>query len=304
MIDQQLTIDKHLQHGVAEGKSEDAILISLVICTRNRAQFLRPHLASLAAIQSSIRWEIIFIDNNSSDDTTSLLTQFAQQSTIPVSVLHEEMIGTSNAKNTGWRHSKAKMIAFTDDDCYPAADFIDNVVQAFSEKNISFIGGRVLLHDPDDLPITIKLSEDFDYYNAYSFIGPGNIHGANFTFTRNLLEEVGGFDPLMGAGTPYPCEDCDILLRALNTGIRGKYCPNVVVSHHHRRRSVSDLHKIEASYLAGRGAFYMKALADMPKPLRTAKFWCGSAKNFGFKAFVKEFFIGISYLKARRKKSI
>ncbi len=299
MIDKELTTDNNIQALGIESEIQETISISLVICTRNRAQFLPNHLASLAAIQSSILWEIIFVDNNSSDDTANVLARFAQQSAIPVSIVHEKITGSSSAKNAGWSHSQAKIIAFTDDDCYPEANFIDNLALAFIEKNIGFVGGRVLLHDPEDLPITIKLSENFDYFNAYSFIGPGYIHGANFAFTRDLLEKIGGFDPLMGAGTPYPCEDCDILLRALNTGVHGKYCPNIVVSHHHRRRTASDLAKIESSYLAGRGAFYMKALVDMPEPLRTAKMWCKSANHFGFKAFVKELIVGAGYLKMR-----
>ncbi len=295
MADNQLTVESNI---------EQAVLVSLVVCTRNRAPFLPPHLAALSAIKSEILWEIIFVDNNSSDDTASLLAEFAKQSSVPVSIVHEKIPGLSNARNAGWRYSKAKIIAFTDDDCYPAPDFITHLAQAFLEKNIGFTGGRVLLHDPNDLPMTIKLSEDFDYHNAYSFIGPGYIHGANFALTKQLLEQLDGFDPLMGSGTPYPCEDCDILLRALNTGVRGKYCPNIVVSHHHRRRTADDLAKIEASYLAGRGAFYMKALVDMPKPLRTARMWYHSARYFGLKSFIKEFRIGLSYLKARRKQTV
>lgn len=279
-------------------------LISLIICTRNRAEFLPQHLASLMAIKTCLLWEIIFVDNNSTDDTPKLIAQFAEQANVPVSIVHEKNVGLSNARNAGWRYSKAKIIAFTDDDCYPDTHCIDNLSLAFSEKNIGFVGGRVLLHDPDDLPMTIKLSEDFDYHNAYSFIGPGHIHGANFALTKNLLESINGFDPLMGSGTAYPCEDCDILLRALNAGARGKYCPDIIVSHHHRRRTASDLAKIEAAYLAGRGAFYMKALVTMPKPLRTARMWYHSAKYFGLSAFVKEFIIGIRYLNSRRKLKI
>lgn len=285
-------------------KSNETILVSLVICTRNRAEFLPQHFESLAAIKTNLPWEIIFVNNNSSDDTPKLLAQFAKQSIVPVSIVHEKITGLSNARNAGWRYSKAKIIAFTDDDCYPDINFINNLGLAFLEKNLGFVGGRVLLHDPDDLPMTIKLSEDFDYHNAYSFIGPGHIHGANFALTKNLLESINGFDPLMGSGTAYPCEDCDILLRALNAGTRGKYCPDIIVSHHHRRRTASDLAKIEAAYLAGRGAFYMKALVDMPKPLRTARMWYHSAKYFGLSAFIKEFIIGISYLNTRRKLKI
>lgn len=282
-------------------KTEKSVLISLVICTRNRAQFLPQHLASLAHIQSSVPWEIIFVDNNSNDDTAQLLAQFAQQSATPVTVIKEDIIGLANARNTGWRASNGEIIAFTDDDCYPDVHFINHLYTAFLEKKVGFVGGRVLLHDPEDLPMTIKLSEDIDYYNALAFIGPGHIHGANFAMRKSLLETIDGFDPLMGSGTAFPCEDCDILLRALNAGVRGKYSPDIVVSHHHRRRTASDLAKIEAAYLAGRGAFYMKAFVDLPNRLRTARMWYHSAKYFGLKAFIKEFFIGLNYLSTRKK---
>ncbi len=93
MIDKELTTDNNIQALGIESEIQETISISLVICTRNRAQFLPNHLASLAAIQSSILWEIIFVDNNSSDDTANVLARFAQQSAIPVSIVHEKITG-------------------------------------------------------------------------------------------------------------------------------------------------------------------------------------------------------------------
>lgn len=276
-------------------------LLSLVVCTRNRAAFLPQHLASLSTIQTDLPWEIVFVDNNSSDETPSLLLNFAENSSVPVSIVHEKIAGLGNARNAGWVQARAQIIAFTDDDCYPDTNFINSVVAAFDERNIGFVGGRVLLHDPKDLPMTIMLSEDADYFNAYSYIGPGHIHGANFAMTKNILEILAGFDSLMGSGTPFPCEDCDIFFRALNTGVRGKYCPEIIVSHHHRRQTSEDLAKIEKAYLAGRAAFYMKSIVDLPKPLRTARMWYHSMRYFGFSAFLKELVIGIQYLAQRRK---
>lgn len=301
MLNKKITTQDNNQTTNSYGQNQDVVLVSLVVCTRNRAHFLHSHLASITAITSTVLWEIIFVDNNSSDETPKILAEFANLSSVPVSIVHEKIPGLSKARNAGWRQSNAKIIAFTDDDCYPDPDFINKVAEAFLEKNISFTGGRVLLHDPNDLPTTIKLSDEFDYINPYSFIWPGTIHGANFAFTKKLLEDVGGFDPLMGAGTPFPCEDCDILLRASNNGMRGKYCPNIVVSHHHRRRTPEDLAKLDKAYLEGRGAYFMKALVDLQKPGRTARMWYYSAKMWGLNAFVKEVYSGINYLLARKK---
>ncbi len=240
------------------------------------------------------------MDNNSTDNTALLLQNFAQQSAVPVKVVHEKSIGLSNARNAGWLAAEGEIIAFTDDDCYPASNFIDEVAQVFSDEKMGFLGGKVLLHDPEDLPWTIKLDENVHYYNPYSYIGPGNIHGANFAMRKALLEKINGFDALMGAGTPFPCEDCDVLLRALKAGAYGIYSPNVVISHHHRRRE-SDLPKMECSYLAGRGAFFVKAFADAKYKLPIVYEWMRSLKYFGVGKFFPEIFFGVRYLLARRK---
>ena len=282
-------------------KKNEKPLLSLVVCTRNRAQFLPQHLASLKMIKTDLPWEIVFVDNNSSDETLDLLVSFAKKSSVPVTVVHEKIAGLGNARNAGWVKARAGSVAFTDDDCYPDTNFINAVVAAFEERNIGFVGGRVLLHDPEDLPMTIMLSEDADYFNAYSYIGPGHIHGANFAMTKSILGTLGGFDSLMGSGTCFPCEDCDIFFRALSAGARGKYCPEIIVSHHHRRQTSEDLAKIEKAYLAGRAAFYMKSIVDLPKPLRTARMWYHSIRYFGFIAFLKELSIGVQYLTHRRK---
>jgi glycosyltransferase involved in cell wall biosynthesis len=279
----------------------DQPVLSLVVCTRNRAQFLPQHLAALKTIETDLPWEIVFVDNNSSDETPNLLKSFVASSHIPTIVVDEKIAGLGNARNAGWVKARAQIVAFTDDDCYPDANFVNTVVAAFEERNIEFVGGRVLLHDPKDLPMTIMLSEDADYFNAHGYIGPGHIHGANFAMTKRILETLGGFDSMMGSGTPFPCEDCDIFFRALNVGVRGKYCPEIIVSHHHRRQTSEDLAKIEKAYLAGRAAFYMKSIVDLPKPLRTARMWYHSIRYFGFSAFLKELVIGIRYLVQRRK---
>lgn len=292
-------------HELSNTDSTDhSFFISLVICTRNRAQFLPKHLASLAEIQSPIAWEIIFVDNISSDETLKLLAEFSQVSKVPVTIISEKKIGLGSARNAGWTKSRAKVVAFTDDDCYPALNYIDVLTNVFADEALGFVGGRVLLHDPKDLPITIKTSNVSHLFLPNTYIGPGLIHGANFAFRKNVLKKVEGFDPLMGAGTAFPCEDCDILLRASYAGFKGKYCPEIVVEHHHRRQSKNDLMKIESAYLAGRGAFFMKTLLNSAKPWFTFYQWLRSAKYFGLVAFGKEIVVGYSYLRACKKQKL
>ena len=87
---------------------------------------------------------------------------------------------------------------------------------------------------------------------------------------RSVLEALGGFDELLGAGTPYPSEDVDLVSRASAAGWRGVYDPRPVVAHHHRRRSDSQVDTLRHAYDLGRGAYYAKCLAD---PKRRGKAW-------------------------------
>lgn len=278
--------------------------VSLVICTRNRGQFLEPHFQALEGIKSAHAWEIVFVNNHSTDHTQSLLTSFAQHSVTPVRIVQELRLGLGNARNAGWKHANAPIVAFTDDDCYPQPDIIDAIVDAFADAELGYIGGRVMLYDPQDLPVTIKESTKAEHFSAYSYIGPGAIHGANFAIRAHLLRKIGGFDPLMGSGTPFPCEDCDILLRASYAGAQGQYCPQVVVAHHHRRQSLEELAKIENAYLAGRGAFFMKMLFYSSHPIQIVYQWMRSVKYFGFKAWLREMRIGLGYLNAIKSKKL
>jgi GT2 family glycosyltransferase len=78
-------------------------------------------------------------------------------------------------------------------------------------------------------------------------------------FRREVLDEIGGFDPLLGAGQPLSAEDTDALNRAAAVGWDGLYVPDIVVSHHHGRKS-DDAAKLQVDYAKGRGALLVKML--------------------------------------------
>ena len=102
------------------------------------------------------------------------------------------------------------MIALTDDDCYVAEDYVDAVLAAFDGRpDVGVLGGRILLFDPDDARVTIDERDHPVEMAPHSFVVAGAIKGANLSFRREALQKIGGFDPGLGAGTPFPCEDID-----------------------------------------------------------------------------------------------
>src|SRR5205085_1342954 len=98
--------------------------------------------------------------------------------------------GLGNAHNAGWRSAQGKILAFTDDDCYPAPDFLSRIWSCFEDPLLGYLTGRIILHDTTDHPITIKESTTMLKYPGRSFIPVGAVAGANMAFRREALANI------------------------------------------------------------------------------------------------------------------
>jgi len=239
------------------------VKVSLIICTRNRASQLAACLKTMTRLRSLSPWELIIVDNGSTDDTTAAIQRFRESYSGDVTALVEPLPGLGRARNRGWRAAQGEIVAFTDDDCYPDPHFLDQVVVGFGEdKRLGFMGGRILLHDPTDLPITLQEGEQREELPPGSFIRTGLIQGANFALRKAAVEAVGGFDDLFGAGALFACEDVDILARISAAGWLGAYDPRPLVYHHHGRKTEAEASRLMRGYDRGRGAYYAKCLLN------------------------------------------
>jgi glycosyltransferase involved in cell wall biosynthesis len=245
--------------------------LSLIICTRNRCAQLARCFEAVQRIEFDRFWELIVVNNGSDDATAIVIQKFIKTVSFPVHQVFEPKPGLGNARNAGVAIARGKILAFTDDDCYPEADFLSRVWSAFRSAALGYISGRILLHDPADLPISTNASTEPVFFPAKTFINPGAVQGANMAFRREVLDDIGGFDPLFGAGSVFPAEDLDAASRASATGWDGLYCPDVVVHHHHGRRQ-SDAPRMWRSYGLGIGACYMKLFLQGSEHLRLVRF--------------------------------
>lgn len=247
--------------------------ICVAICTRNRAGSLGLTLSSLRALNMPAGWsvEFVLVDNGSTDDTQTVLGSFAASGDLPVRVVHEPRPGLSAARNAALRSTPADVIAFTDDDCLPQADWLLQLCAHFSAAGAAqVVGGRVELHDPADLPITINTSTEARLIERPS-MNLTSIMGCNFAFRREVVERIGVFDEQLGAGARFiSAEDTDFLYRVLKGGFRLAYDPRIAVRHNHGRRTEADRTKLMRGYAIGRGAMYCKHwLAKDPLALRS-----------------------------------
>lgn len=248
--------------------------ISLVVCTRNRGTQLRRCLQALSELKCHRPWELIVVDNGSSDDTAQVLHQFEGAFAGQALVLREETPGLARARNRGWIACRGTVVAFTDDDCYPDPHFLDCILQHFDgDQDLGYLGGRILLFDKQDYRVTLlEDPEPFDLKSG-QIVAAGSVQGANMALRRSVLEAVGGFDEDLGAGTPFPSEDIDVVARASALGWKGAYRPDVVVYHHHGRRSAAEASRLMRSYDRGRGAYYAKCLLNSRIRRSALKHW-------------------------------
>ncbi len=243
--------------------------VSVVICTRNRAQALHASLDSVAAAARAcdVGTELVVVDNASSDNTEAVIGAWASSGAnneantgaLMVTLVREERRGLAVSRNTGVRAARGAILAFTDDDCRLAPDYLRTLLE-LSARDAGMVvrGGRVDPGDPGDLPFTIKTDPMPAAYDGRRHPG-GFIHGCNMAMTRATFDRIGAFDERFGAGAPCEAgEDTDYLYRAYLAGIPVEYAPSLVVAHHHGRRTRTEVAKLNGSYARGNGALYLK----------------------------------------------
>lgn len=254
---------------------------SLIVCTKNRAENLSRCLQAVSAIKQDDRakFEFILVDNGSTDDTAAVFERRRASMPFPARYILEKASGIGNAMNRGYRESRGSIVAFTDDDCYPAPTFLTSAVSAFSDPTVGVVTGRIMLHDPTDVPITIEESMTHRRYPAGKYVRPGQFNGANLSFRRQALDSIDGFDPLFGPGSFMGSgADCDAAARVCLAGWDGLYDPNIVVSHHHGRKK-RDLPAITKRYAIGSGGYHMKLLLQERKLIHFLRYLGGIPKR-------------------------
>jgi len=278
--------------------------LSIVICTRNRAGQLRGTLDSLMAMTTARSWEAILIDNASTDGTADVI-RHASETEPRIRYFREERIGLGAARDRGWRETRSALISLTDDDCYVAEDYVDSILAAFDGRpDVGVLGGRILLFDPEDARVTIDERDHPVEIAPRSFVAAGALKGANLSFRREALEAIGGFDPELGAGTPFPCEDLDAVAAVLWAGFKGRFDPRPLVLHHHRRR-LPDIPRLKAGYDRGRGAYYAKFLLRPECRRAYVAGWLRQVRRnlngAGLVQLFREFRSAAAYLRSHRK---
>jgi glycosyltransferase involved in cell wall biosynthesis len=214
-------------------------LVSVVLCTWNRASLLEGALEALVAQVDPPPYEILVVDNASTDETREVVERFSQYQRLRY--VYEATQGLSFARNTGVRMTTGAAVAFTDDDIRVPPRWLRCMAAALDRyPDAACMGGPVM---PEwTRPAPSWLTEDrwtalgVHNYSAEPFTvdasRPVCLIGANLVIRREALETVGPFDPAVqrvgnGVGST---EDHEYHVRLWDAGLHGVYDPALRVS--------------------------------------------------------------------------
>ncbi|GAB3530105.1 hypothetical protein GCM10027443_10290 [Pontibacter brevis] len=238
----------------------EKVPVSVVICTRGRASFLKQCLQQLRQ-QACLPEEVIVVDNAPLDDSTEeVVRQFED-----VTYVREPRPGLDIARNTGVLKASMPVVAYTDDDVVVHPLWVYRVWETFQDKAVAAMTGLVIAAKLDtEAQLIFEKHWSFNrgfidkiydtaYFDRTLAQGPPVWEigaGANMAFRKEVLEEVGLFDELLDVGAAGCNGDSEMWYRILESGHTIYYNPRAVV-HHEHRKEIEGLKKQIFYYMRG-----------------------------------------------------
>jgi glucosyl-dolichyl phosphate glucuronosyltransferase len=212
----------------------DSPVVSVVMSTFNRAALLPGAVGRLMAQRTDVPYEVIVVDNNSTDHTEAVLADLVRHYAPRLKGSSEPRQGVSYGRNKGIELAQGSIIAFTDDDVQVTPEWVAGIAAGLEQyPHVDCVGGRVLpiwttprpawvtkqhwsplaLVDYGDEPLEIDHSRSLCLVTA------------NVAYRRAALDAIGWFSPEF-----LRCQDHELLLRLWDSGRRGMYLPSLVVT--------------------------------------------------------------------------
>ena len=200
--------------------------VSVVVPTYRRPQLLRRCLRALMAQDyAPTNYEVIIVDDAACEETRQMVECYAEQVSRCGNTLRYIAVngkhGPAVARNTGWRAAHSAIVAFTDDDCIPAPDWLSAGMKAFDSqaKEVAGVSGRIIVPLPC-IPT--------DYERNATHLETSEFVTANCFYRRSCLEAVGGFDERFTAAWR---EDSDLFFMLLRRNALLISEPEAIVVH-------------------------------------------------------------------------
>ena len=219
--------------------------LSVIVPTRNRAAHLRCMLGGLLEQTfPTDRFELIVVDNGSTDGTAAVVEEFRHKATFDLRSFREDGPGLHRGRHAGLSAARADVLVFADDDILPLPTWLEAIHDVFTDPAVALAGGKNLPHwEKDPPPWLDRLWTSTRYIPSLSIldlgdqrrdIDPRDVWGCNFSVRRAVVEQAKGFHPdsmptellqLRGDGETH------VSRVAAAAGLRAVYDPRASVLH-------------------------------------------------------------------------
>lgn len=244
--------------------------ISAIICTHNRDAYLGAAIDSLLAQSFTREFEVIVVDNASTDRTREVVESRSHPC---LRYIHEPITGLSVARNTGAKFAQSHILAYLDDDAVASPAWLQVLWDAYEQnEKLAIAGGKVTLLWASGITSPIWLSHGlagnlgaYDLGDKVVWIDrPGlTPRGLNYSVRRTFLEQVGGFDLQLGrvGKSLLSNEELRMTELALEQGWQVAYLPEALVAHHVAPERLSRAWFLSRGWWQGISECYREQLA-------------------------------------------
>jgi GT2 family glycosyltransferase len=202
--------------------AETAPGVSVVVATRDRRERLAELLESLRG-QTSDRFEVVVVDDGSTDGTPELLERERERGELDLRAIRRERgSGPARARNEGVGHARAPLVAFIDDDCVASPGWVEALLAAAETSPGAVLQGRTRPQGGRGWQIG-----PFARSVMVEHGGPP-YETCNIAYPRELFERLHGFD---ADAFPMVAEDMDLAYRAIEDGAEVRFQPEALAHH-------------------------------------------------------------------------
>ena len=247
--------------------------LSIIVATYNRSQSLLRTLRSVVAQSAPAeQWELVVVNNNSTDNTAAVFAQFAaEHSEFNLRMVDEPKQGLSNARNCGIMASEGQYVAIVDDDESLEDSFAESYIAFFDAFPTAMAAGGAVKAEYDNLrPRWMSrfteqmIANPIDLDIAVTIFPSHRVPaGGNMAFRREVFDRVGMFNPRLGRNgqSLVGGEENDLFARLRREGELLYFVPNAAIYHHIPDSKLTDDYFDRLSYNVGRSK-RLRAEAD------------------------------------------
>lgn len=218
--------------------------ITVIVCTYNRCKGLPATLESIArqSFQQPVEWEVLVVDNNSSDQTAQVVEEVSRRHPGRFRYLFEPRQGLSQARNAGVNAARGEILAFTDDDITVEPGWLESLTSPLETGEWAGAGGRILRRWTCPQPKWLSIQGPYQRMSFPIFTfdkgtAPGQLEdfaaGANMAYRKEIFQKYGYFRTDLGrcGGVLLAGEEVEFARRVRAAGERLRYEPSAIVYH-------------------------------------------------------------------------